>query len=148
MKERWAHGAASNRVRLNAFTTRASGTRSAKTSLDSRPLSSARRKAVFCEPASAIAACRTWLAESRRVIRRNLWPSTALSCAPLRRALPRPVQKPGCGSAPSCARTESRLPAPQCSTILPSRTRMASTLSKLIFLPVALIPRKSPRCVP
>ena len=33
------------------------------------------------------------------------------------------------GQAPSCCKTEKRLATPQCSTILPLRTRMTSTVS-------------------
>ena len=33
------------------------------------------------------------------------------------------------GQAPSCCKREKRLATPQCSTILPSRTRMTSTVS-------------------
>jgi hypothetical protein len=52
------------------------------------------------------------------------------------------------GSCPSCCRTEYRFATPQWSVIFPSRTRMASTVSNWMVLPVAAMPRKSPRWVP
>src|SRR5260221_10430931 len=45
---------------------------------------------------------------------------------------------------PICCMTEKRFATPQCSVIFPSTTRIASTASKLTFLPVPGTPRKSP----
>jgi hypothetical protein len=52
------------------------------------------------------------------------------------------------GQTPSCCIREKRFATPQCSVILPFRTRMTSTVSKLICRPVAARPRNVPRCVP
>jgi hypothetical protein len=52
------------------------------------------------------------------------------------------------GRAPSCCIAEYRFAAPQCSVILPSCTRMASTASKWILRPVGATPRNVPWCVP
>ena len=52
------------------------------------------------------------------------------------------------GSCPSCCMTENRFATPQWSVIFPSRTRMASTVSNWMTLPVGATPRNSPRWVP
>ena len=52
------------------------------------------------------------------------------------------------GSCPSCCSAEYKFATPQWSVIFPLRTRMASTVSKWIVLPVGAMPRKSPRWVP
>ncbi len=44
--------------------------------------------------------------------------------------------------------SEKRLATPQCSVILPSTTRIASTVSNWIALPVGAMPKNSPSCVP
>jgi hypothetical protein len=52
------------------------------------------------------------------------------------------------GNAPSCCMRENRFATPQCSVILPLRTRMTSTVSKWIFRPVGATPRNAPSWVP
>src|SRR6266487_2807433 len=52
------------------------------------------------------------------------------------------------GRAPSCCMREKRLATPQCSVILPSRTRITSTVSNWILRPVGAMPKNSPLCVP
>jgi hypothetical protein len=51
-------------------------------------------------------------------------------------------------SPPSCCMREKRLATPQCSVILPSRTRITSTVSNWILRPVGAMPKNSPLCVP
>ena len=51
-------------------------------------------------------------------------------------------------TAPSCCRSDSKLATPQCSTICPSRTRIASTVSNWISRPVGAMPKNGPSCVP
>ena len=51
-------------------------------------------------------------------------------------------------SAPSCCMREKRLATPQCSVILPSRTRITSTVSNWTLRPVGAMPKNSPLCVP
>lgn len=52
------------------------------------------------------------------------------------------------GRAPSCSMSEKRLATPQCSLILPSTTRIASTVSNWIVRPVGAMPKNSPSWVP
>ena len=52
------------------------------------------------------------------------------------------------GQAPSCCIRENRFATPQCSVILPWRTRMTSTVSKWMLRPVGARPRNVPWCVP